>query len=240
MEPHDGGVSRKLRIYAGRTPEDVPAYPLVEAATLAGVPISTLRAWVLGRRFPSQRGPRWSPPVIRLPKGGQSFLSFTNLVELHVLAAMRRKHALGLEAIRRAVRYVHDELDVEHPLAKEQFKTNGVDLFVERLGKLINASQEGQLGMRAVLVGSLDRVEYDRRGRAVRLFPLLRREDGPKSIVIDPRRAFGRPVLVGTSVPAADIRARFDAGDGVGELALDFDVSPELIEDALRAAPQAA
>ena len=128
----------------------------------------------------------------------------------------------------------------EHPLAKEQFKTNGVDLFVERLGKLINASQEGQLGMRAVLVGSLDRIEYDRRGRAVRLFPLLRREDGPKSIVIDPRRAFGRPVLVGTSVPAADIRARFDAGDGVGELALDFDVSPELIEDALRAAPQAA
>jgi hypothetical protein len=91
------------------------------------------------------------------------------------------------------LRYVHDALDVEHPLASEQFKTNGVDLFVERLGKIINASREGQLGMKAVLVGSLARVEYDERGRAVRLFPLLRRADGPRNIVIDPRRAFGRP-----------------------------------------------
>jgi uncharacterized protein (DUF433 family) len=207
---------------------------------LAGVPASTLRSWVLGRPLLGRSGRRWSQPVIRLPRGERRFLSFTNLVEVHVLAAMRRQHALELDAIRRAVRYVHDELDVEHPLAKEQFKTNGVDLFVERLGKIINASREGQLGMRAVLVGSLERVEYDRHGRAIRLFPVLRRADAPKNIVIDPRRAFGRPVLVGTSVPAADVRARFDAGDGVDELARDYDVSTELIEDALRATPQAA
>jgi uncharacterized protein (DUF433 family) len=233
-------VSRATDIYAGRRPEDVPAYPFAEAAALAGVPKSTLRSWVLGRPFPSRGGQRWSQPVIRLPKGQRQFLSFPNLVEVHVLAAMRRKHALGLDAIRRAVRYVHDELEIEHPLATEEFKTNGVDLFVERLGQLINASREGQLGMRAVLVGSLDRIEYDRSGRAIRLFPLLRREDAPKNIVIDPRRAFGRPVLAGTSVPAADVRARFEAGDGVDELARDYDVSPDLIEDALRATSQAA
>jgi uncharacterized protein (DUF433 family) len=237
---HHVVVRRPSNIYAGHRPEDVPAYPFPEAALLAGVPVSTLRSWVLGRPFPSRAGQRWSLSVIHLPKGERRFLSFTNLVEVHVLAAMRRKHALELNAIRRAVRYVHDELQVEHPLANEQFKTNGVDLFVERLGKLINASREGQLGMRDVLVDSLDRVEYDRQGRAVRLFPLLKRADAPKSIVIDPRRAFGRPVLAGTSVPAADIRARFDAGDGVDELARDYDVSPELIEDALRATPQAA
>ena len=175
-----------------------------------------------------------------MPKGERRFLSFTNLVEVHVLAAMRHRHSLALGAIRRAARYVHDELGVEHPLATEQFKTNGVDLFVERLGKFINASREGQLGIRAVLVGSLDRIEYDRKGRAVRLFPLLRRDDSSKTIVIDPRLAFGRPVLAGTSVPASDVRARFDAGDGVDELARDYDVPAQLIEDALRATPQAA
>jgi len=61
---------------------------------------------------------------------------------------------------------------------------------------------------------------------------MLRREGAPKSIVIDPRRAFGRPVIVGTAVPAADVRSRFDAGDSVEELARDFDVEPQLIEDA--------
>lgn len=233
-------MSRAADIYVGHAPEDVPAYAFAEAAMLAGVPTSTLRSWVRGRPFNTRSGVRWSPSIIRLPKGERRFLSFTNLVEVHVLAAMRRKHALELNAIRRAVRYVHDQLNVEHPLAKEEFKTDGIDLFVERLGQLINASREGQLGMRAVLVDSLDRIEYDRDGRAVRLFPLLRRADAPKHIVIDPRRAFGRPILTGTSVPAADIRARFDAGDGVKELARDFDVSPELIEDALRATSQAA
>ena len=40
---------------------------------------------------------------------------------------------------------------------------------------------------------------------------------------------------MGTSVPVTDVRARFDAGDGVDELARDYDVSHDLIEDALRA-----
>jgi uncharacterized protein (DUF433 family) len=218
----------------------VPAYSFAEAAMLTRVPLSTLRSWVVGRKFPARGGQRLSQAVIRLPKGERRYLSFTNLVEVHVLAAMRRQHELSIDVIRKAVRYVHTTLDVEHPLATEQFKTNGVDLFVERLGKIINAGREGQLGMKAVLVGSLDRIEYDKQGRAVRLFPLLRRDDAPKSIVIDPRLAFGRPVIAGTAVPAADIRSRFDAGDGAEELARDFDVAPELIEDALRATPQAA
>jgi uncharacterized protein (DUF433 family) len=237
---HDSPVTLAVDIYAGRRPEDVPAYSLPEAATLTGIPLSTIRSWVIGRSFPARSGKGWSQRAIQLPKGERRFLSFTNLVEVHVLAAMRRNHSLSLDAVRKAVRYVHKELDVEHPLATEEFKTNGVDLFVERLGKIINASREGQLGMKEVLTSSLARIEYDDQGRAVRLFPSLRRADSAKSIVIDPRRAFGRPVLVGTAVPIADVRARFDAGDSVEELSQDFDVPAALIEDALRAAPQAA
>lgn len=157
-----------------------------------------------------------------------------------MLAAMRRKHSLKLGVIRAAVRYLRDELEVEHPLASKRFKTNGVDLFVDHLEQLINVSQEGQLGMRAVLDASLERVEYDQRGRAVRLFPLFKRSEAPKHVVVDPRRAFGRPILFGTSVPVADIRTRFDAGESVGALAADYNVSRAMIEEALRAAPQAA
>jgi uncharacterized protein (DUF433 family) len=237
---HAPPVTLATDIYAGRSPEDVPAYSFAEAATLTGIPASTIRSWVVGRSFPGRSGKRWSQKVAQLPRGERRFLSFTNLVEVHVLAAMRRNHFLSLDAVRKAVRYVHEALEVEHPLATEQFKTNGVDLFVERLGKIINASREGQLGMKEVLTSSLARIEYNDQGRAVRLFPSLRRADSAKSIVIDPRRAFGRPVLVGTAVPIADVRSRFDAGDSVDELARDFDVAAALIEDALRAAPQAA
>lgn len=78
----------------------MPAYSLVEAASLAGIPVSTLRSWVVGRPFPSRSGQRWSQTIVRLPRGERRFLSFTNLVEVHVLAAMRREHALKLDVIR--------------------------------------------------------------------------------------------------------------------------------------------
>jgi uncharacterized protein (DUF433 family) len=234
-------VKLKKSIYGGERPEDIPAYSFQEAAGLVGLPRSTLRSWVQGRSFPRRDGVGRSQAIIPLPKGSVgSFLSFTNVVEVHVLALMRRRYALKLKVIRSAVRYVRDTLRVDHPLATERFKTNGVDLFVERLGQLITASKEGQLGMKDVLEASLERVEYDREGRAVRLFPLFRRSDAPKHIVLDPRRAFGRPVLVGTSVPVIDIRSRFDAGESVDELAADYDVKRDMIEEALRAAPQAA
>lgn len=237
---HDPPVTRRTDIHAGRNPADVPAYSVGEAASLTGIPVSTIRSWVIRRSFLARGGKGWSQRVLRLPKRKSRFLSFTHLVEVHVLAAMRRNHSLSLDAVRKAVRYVHKELGVEHPLAAEEFKTNGVDLFVERLGKIINASREGQLGMKEVLTSSLARIEYGDDGRAVRLFPSLRRADGARNIVIDPRRAFGRPVLVGTAVPVVDVRSRFDAGDSVDELARDLDVVPAVIEDALRAAPQAA
>jgi uncharacterized protein (DUF433 family) len=59
-------------------------------------------------------------------------------------------------------------------------------------------------------------------------------------VVVDPRRAFGRPVIAGTSVPVTDIRGRFDAGDSIGTLAGDYDLRADQIEEALRAAPKAA
>lgn len=237
---HSSAVTRRrIDIYDGLRPEDVPAYSLGEAARLVGLAPSTLRTWTHGRTFPTRRGVSRSQAIIQLPRPG-GFLSFTNVVEAHVLAAMRRKHSLTLGAIRAAVRYLRDELELEHPLASKRFKTNGVDLFVDHLEQLINVSQEGQLGMRSVLDASLERVEYDQRGRAVRLFPLFKRSEAPKHVVIDPRRAFGRPILFGTSVPVADIRTRFDAGDSVGALAADYNVRRSMIEEALRAAPQAA
>jgi uncharacterized protein (DUF433 family) len=209
---------------------------------LAGVPASTLRSWVHGRSFPVRGGVRQSAAIIRLPRSSRGFLSFTNLVEAHVLSAMRRRYELKLDAVRRAVAYLRRELGVDHPLATEKFKTDGVDLFVDRVEKLVNVTRGGQLAMRDVIDASLDRVEYDRAGRAMRLFPIVRREasNDDRYIVIDPRRAFGRPVISGTAVPVDDIAARFGEGDSIPDLARDYDVEAAMVEEALRASAKAA
>ncbi|MDC0666893.1 DUF433 domain-containing protein [Nannocystis radixulma] len=229
-------MTRRTDIYGGTDPADVPAYPLAEAALLVGVPVSTLRNWTRGRSFPTKQGRRTSSPIIKTPE--PYFLSFTNIVEAHVLAGLRKEHRIALDKIRDAVRYVEKNLKVEHALARRIFKVDGVDLFVDRLGGLLNASRGGQTALRAVLEEHLKRVEYQR-DRAVKFYP-LHREGAPRLIVVDPRRAFGRPTLAGTSVPIGDIKARFQAGDDVDELAADYRVPATHIQEALRASPAEA
>jgi uncharacterized protein (DUF433 family) len=52
--------------------------------------------------------------------------------------------------------------------------------------------------------------------------------------VIDPRIAFGRPVLVGTGIPTAVVAERYKAGESVDDLAGDYGRDRLEIEEALR------
>lgn len=221
--------------HGDKDPADVAAYTLSEAAALIDVPESTLHKWTKGRTFLTTSGTRTSAAIIETPE--PRFLSFTNIVEAHILAGLR-KERIALEKIRTAVRFVDRHFRVKHALARQEFKTDGVDLFIEHIeGGLLNASRDGQKAMRAVLETHLRRVEY-KHGRAVRLFP-LHREEAPRAVVIDPRRAFGRPVLLGTSVPIHDIYSRWHRGESIAQLASDYEVKPGEIEEALRAARKA-
>jgi uncharacterized protein (DUF433 family) len=164
------------------------------------------------------------------------------MVEAHVLSGVRYQHGVALSAVRRAIDYLEKESGARHPLAEEQFQSDGISLFVDRLGHLVNISAPGQLAIREVLEALLKRVERDEQGLAIRLFPLSRRasakapaiEDSPRLVVIDPRVSFGRPVLVGTGVTTSTIAERFDAGESIEDLATDYGRSREEIEEALR------
>jgi uncharacterized protein (DUF433 family) len=162
-------------------------------------------------------------------------------VEAYVLASMRRKHDLAMQTVRKAIKYLENELGAEHPLATETFKTNGVDLFVDRFGGLVNVSKDGQTEMKDAIEAGLTRINYER-GIASQLFPLVRSDgfEQPKLIVIDPRIAFGRPAIVGTGVPVEEIAERFQAGESAAALAKDFRVNEAMVEEAIRASRAAA
>jgi hypothetical protein len=137
-------MTTKSSIYGGRDPRDLPAYTLPLAARLVRIPTVTLRSWVLGRTYETASlGKKRAMLLIDPPPGGHGFLSFTNLVEAHVLASMRRVHEIKLHKCRRAIHFMKTNLRVEHPLARETFRADGVDLFVDKLGSVINVSSEG-------------------------------------------------------------------------------------------------
>jgi uncharacterized protein (DUF433 family) len=215
---------------------ELPAYSIPEAAHYLRLPVATLRAWAVGRPYRRADGSQFSKPVLTLPNPGRSVLSFINLVEAHVLGAIRRRYHIPFLKVRGAVLFLTNQLKTMHPLADHEFTTDGINLFIEHVGSFINVTADGQLAMRELLEVYLRRIERDPSGIPVKLFPFTREPetDEPRAIVIDPHLSFGRPVLVGTGVPTVIIAERYKAGETIGELAADYGRSTSDIEEAIR------
>jgi uncharacterized protein (DUF433 family) len=211
-------------------PRETPAYTVGEAAHYLGVPKSTMRSW-----FAGQRGFR---AVIRPADAKPSLgLSFTNLVEAYVPTAIRRKHNIALPTIRHGLDYLVRKLGAKRPLLEKEFATNGVDLFVDHLGEIINISRDGQVEMVDLIRAYLERIDRDTKGLPIKLYPFMRTQalrEQPRTVVIDPRVSFGRPVITGTGIPTAVLAEQFKAGDPVPMLAKEYGADEEAVWDAIR------
>ena len=59
-------------------------------------------------------------------------------------------------------------------------------------------------------------------------------EPGEGAVVVDPRRAFGAPVITGTGIRTEDVFARFSAGEPLTDLVDDYGLTLAQVEAALR------
>lgn len=221
---------------------ELPAYSIADAAGYLRLPVSTLRSWLLGQSYRLGDQPKFFKPVIEIADRKERQLSFINLVEAFVLAGIRREHEIPLPKVRKAVDYLRRTFSTKRPLADEQFETDGIDLFVEKMGSLIGATQEGQIQMRDIIRDRLERVRRDPKGvpEKIVLFPARSGRNGSGDVVIDPRLSFGRPVLDRLGVRTAILAERFDAGDTIDVLAREYEAPPEAIENAIRCERRAA
>lgn len=214
---------------------EVPAYSIAEAAGYLRLPKSTLRAWLLGQGT--------FKAVIDIADRNERRLSFINLVEAHVLNAIRRTHHIALPKVRNALNYLKRQIDSPRPLVDRQFATDGADLFIEYYGQLMNITQPGQYALREILSEHLQLIRRDPKGVPMRLFLFPARAgglDGEPPIMIDPKISFGRPILVGTGISTTILAQRFQAGESMDELAHDYGRPRAQIEEAIRFERRAA
>lgn len=224
----------KQRTFESPDPRAMPAYTVLEAAHYLSLPISTVRYWSAGRDG--------YKALISAAQKAPLILSFLNLVELHLLAAIRRKHAVSMPNVRRAIGYLKKGYDPEHPLLSKALETDGLDIFIRQYGQLINISQDGQTAMRHVMEVALKRIERDDNNIPVKLYPFTRAaiENAPSVIMIDPTISGGRPVIAGTGLATEIIAERYKAGESIRELADDYGRKEAEIEEAIRCELQAA
>lgn len=210
-------MKRKTQLAA-----EAPAYSVSQAAHYVGLPVATLRNWVgtTGLITPAQ----------------PNNLSFINLAEAHILRAMRRNHHLSMQGIRKALLELKRIRKSTHPLLDESFSTDGINLCIEEEDRILNLNQKLQTEIREFVALYLQRIERDASGRATKLYPFVSGEkaDEPRHISISPTISFGRPVLAGTGISTAVIAGRFAARDSIDDLAEEYDINKQVLEDAIR------
>jgi uncharacterized protein (DUF433 family) len=161
-------------------------------------------------------------------------LSFSNLIEAHVLRSLRTDHGVSVKALRDALIYAEKELGVDRLLLRPELRTGAGKVFLDPYEALIDLSASGQIAIRLAFEEHLKRIEWDSFRFPVRLFPFISpatpTEERP--IAIDPRIAFGRPVVVRVGVSTSAIAERIDAGETVETIAADYDLGPSEVEQA--------
>lgn len=211
-----------------------PAYTLTEAARYLKVAPATLRSWVIGRPYCTGKGPAHSKPLIRPASNPPPMLSFWNLIEAHVLRSLRTDHGVKMDALRRAISYAQQSLKIERLLLSPELRTEAGKLLLTRYGALIDLSASGQVAMRRMFNDHLARVEWDNWQFPVKLYPATAETlSAARSIAIDAQVAFGRPIIAKRGITTGAIADRIDAGETVDDLAADYDLSVDEIEEAV-------
>jgi len=214
---------------------DQPAYSLAEAARYLKLPAATLRSWVVGRPYPRADGVGHTRPLIHPPKKQPPLLSFWNMIEAHVLRSLRTEHGVSIKEVREALNFAEKSEKVERLLLHKDLRTDAGQLFLEKYGELIELSASGQLAMRKIFEAHLKRVEWDAWQFPMRLYPFVAGEmqTTDRPIAIDPKIAFGRPVLLRMGISTGTIAERIDAGESPAELADDYGLEAAEIEQAV-------
>lgn len=207
----------------------LPLYGYAESDYLAAVSRGTSKRWIGGYEYWNPHRNRVvQPPVTALNReaGGISFL---DLIEIRAIGNLREA-GFSLREIRSIVLNCQRILDVDHPLVTLQFKTSGRDIFVQEGRELVEVGKlRGQRAWYDFLAPFLQDVEYEHR-LARRWYPL----GVDKLVVVDPDYGYGLPVVRDSGVRTEIVFERFQVTGSMQEVAEDFKLRPEEVEQAIQ------
>lgn len=208
-----------------------PAYTVAEAARYLSIPAPTLNAWFRGIQAKHQT----FKPVIELEDRRDRRLSFSNLVEVHVLRALRTKHGVSMGAVRAALDFVRKEFDIQRILIDPRLRAAPGRMFLQRYAELVDLTRSGQHVIERVWESHLLAVVQDPAGVPLKLYPWIpdRTQPPKRSILIDPAVSFGRPMTASRGIATSVLADLYDAGTSAEDLVAEYGLSQQEIEDAL-------
>jgi uncharacterized protein (DUF433 family) len=224
-----------------QTPPEVPLgigyYTTAEAARLIRTSARNIRRWLGGYTYREVLGessrymsPLWQPQLPQFEDENLE-IGFRDLIELRFVNAFV-KAGVGLKAIRNCLEYARECVHDYHPFSTRRFHTDGRTIFLEGLKRsgqkeLLDLKRR-QFVFRELIQKTFKDLDLEERA-VVRWRPF----DGKPSIVVDPARAFGQPIISQFGVPTATLAEAVDSEGSVGRVARIFEVSPSSVRDAV-------
>ncbi|MFZ5930087.1 MAG: DUF433 domain-containing protein [Pseudomonadota bacterium] len=222
-------------------------YSVPEAARLTHISAARLRRWLLGYDHGKKEDTRHAPPVLKRDIeviDGYAALSFLDLIEARFVDAFLRQ-GVSWREIRAASAAASGMLESPHPFATYRFITDGRSIFAEILNHasdpaLIHLSGQ-QYVIKEVLAPSLRKGLEFENDNLVRWRPF----GGRHPVVLDPKRAFGRPIVEQSGVPTHILACAFKAEGGEQKNALSivarhFDITKREVTAAVEFERQVA
>lgn len=221
-------------------PASLGIYSVPDAARITGVPPRQIRGWLQG--YSQRRGKAAAPPILHQQhelRDGELALGFLDLLEVAFLgrisqAAERRGRTLSWKALRAAADTARRVLHSEHPFAAKRLHTDGRGVFLEAQQATGDAALydlvSDNFAIYDVLAASfIATIEYEddqpRRWTPDDRFP---------RILVDPRRAFGRPIESRSGAPAETLFDAWRAEQGNAEkVAAWFETDREGVDQAV-------
>lgn len=211
----------------------VGVYSISEAERLSSIPRLRIRRWMEGRNAHAKDRRRRVDPIIMSDLGrvaGELALTFADLIEIRFLDAFLARGVKWAE-IRSAAAVARTLIGHTHPFSAKIFKTDGKHILAE----IADAS-----GARGLL--RLTRNQWEFQMVSSMLFAGLEFDDdepsrwrppvGKGSVIIDPRRSFGAPI-VAEGVPTRVLAAMARAERSQREAARLYRVSPLSVRHAV-------
>lgn len=212
-------------------------YTVPEAMKLTGIPMASLHRWMRGYHFTKGSGvTTFSEPVVRgeLPiLDGTLALSFRDLQEVRCLQAFRERR-IGWGTLRDAHKKACEALRTDHPFSTGQFKTVGRRImrdFAADTGEpiLLDIAKD-QAAFREFLRPYLRGLEFlPGETFPTRWFPM----QGSRRVVIDPKRAFGRPIVSKRGVATSILLRAYKAEGSYEKVARWYEVDVRSVKDAV-------
>jgi uncharacterized protein (DUF433 family) len=167
-------------------------------------------------------------------KRGWPSVPFIAVVEAYVLRSLRQLN-LKMSEIRAAAAAVRREFDTPYGLARKRIATDGIDIFIEYAEDDIRRARDNQQPIREIIRGYLKYITWDTSDEfATRL--RLRQYPDVAPVIIDPRFAWGRPVLQSSKIPVEAIVDLWQAGESLDTVGEEYGLTRDQAEGICRAA----